>query len=59
MQDWRFLAADAGRVVAPDRVDQLVGAHRLPQPRGQGLQYDSVVGAETARVRRRSADQGR
>ena len=37
-------------VVAPDRVDQLVGAHRLSRPRGQGLQYDSVVGAETSRA---------
>ena len=44
------LGRGCGGVVAPDRVDQLVGAHRLPQPRGQGLQHDSVVGAETSRA---------
>ena len=37
-------------MVAPDSVDQLVGAHRLPQPGGQGLEYDAVVGAETSRA---------
>jgi hypothetical protein len=43
------LGRRGGRVVAPDGVGELVRAHRVPQPRGQGLQYDSVVGAETAR----------
>jgi len=37
-------------MVAPQSIDELVGAHGLALARGQGLQYDTVTRTQTARA---------